>query len=76
MRADKGLSMQQAADEIGISKQYYAMIEAGQRQRKMDFSIAAKIAILYGVTLDYVWEQEEELLASEAAAATAKEESA
>lgn len=75
LRTDRGLSMQAAADAIGISKQYLGMIETGQRQRKIDLTLAAQIAEYYEVSLEYILHEESELFKSEAAA-TAKEESA
>ena len=76
LRADRGMSQQEAADQIGITKQYYAMIEAGQRQRKMDLTLAARIAEVFAVTLDTILQAESELLAGDAAETAAKEESA
>ena len=62
LRAEHGLTMQDAAARLGITKQYWEMIENGKRQRKMDIEMAAKIASLFGVSLQFVVDQENALL--------------
>lgn len=54
MREEKGLSMQDVADKIGISRQYYQMIENGERQKKMDITLVKSIADIFGVTLETI----------------------
>ena len=54
----KGLSMQDVADKIGISRQYYQMIENGERQRKMDITLVKSIANIFNVTLETIIENE------------------
>ncbi len=51
LREEKGLSQQNVADKLGISRQYYQMIETGDRQKKMDLSIAGGLASILGVSL-------------------------
>jgi transcriptional regulator with XRE-family HTH domain len=58
MREEKGLSMQDVADKIGISRQYYQMIENGERQRKMDITLVKSIANIFNVTLETIIENE------------------
>ena len=58
MREEKGLSMQDVADKIGISRQYYQMIENGERQRKMDITLVKSIALIFDVTLETIIENE------------------
>lgn len=64
LREEKGLTIRAAADAVGVSKSYYGMIEAGQRQGKMDITLASKIAGLFGVTLDYIMSAESVIAAS------------
>ena len=81
LRAKAGLSGTQVADAIGISHQYYSMIEAGERQRRMDVTLVAKLAQLFRVSLDDIvaeehkWIDESESVA-ETAGETATEEEA
>lgn len=38
LRNEHGYSQQDVADKLNISRQYYQMIETGERQKKMDIS--------------------------------------
>ena len=51
LRNEHGYSQQDVADKLNISRQYYQMIEAGERQKKMDISLASGIATLYGISV-------------------------
>lgn len=50
-RTEKGFTMAQMGEGLGISESYYCAIEAGTRQVKMDMSIAAGISNILGVSL-------------------------
>lgn len=39
LRTQRNESQQDVANAVGISRQYYAMIESGERQRKMDITL-------------------------------------
>lgn len=73
LRTDAGLTTQEVADAFGITKQYYSLIETGASQKRMDITLVRRIATLFGVTLDYVAEQER--LLTEGAEAEAAAES-
>jgi transcriptional regulator with XRE-family HTH domain len=62
MRKDRGLSLQDMADKIGISRQYYQLIENGERQKKMDITLVKRIATVLGVSLETIIEQENIIL--------------
>ena len=51
LRSQKGLSQQDVADKLGITRQYYQMIETGERQKDLDLSLAGGLAVLLGVTI-------------------------
>lgn len=51
LRNEHGYSQQDVADKLNISRQYYQMIETGERQKKMDISLASSIATLYGINV-------------------------
>ena len=51
LRNEHGYSQQDVADKLNISRQYYQMIETGERQKKMDISLASSIATLYGISV-------------------------
>lgn len=48
LRIEKGLTMKEAGAQLGISESYYCAIEAGDRQKKMDVTLAAGIATVFG----------------------------
>ncbi len=62
LREAKCLSMQDVADKIGISRQYYQLIEAGERQKKMDISLVIKLAKIFNVSLETIVENENEIM--------------
>ena len=51
LRNEHGYSQQDVADKLNISRQYYQLIETGERQKKMDISLASGIATLYGISV-------------------------
>lgn len=51
LRKERNETQQNVADSVGLSRQYYAMIEAGNRQKKMDISLASSLATHFGITL-------------------------
>lgn len=53
-----GLTMKETADQLGISESYYSMIERGERQRNLDVTLAVKLSEAFGVSLEYIVEQE------------------
>lgn len=59
MRAEKGLSMQDVADRLEISKQYYQLIESGERQQNMDITLAVKIAGVMGIPVERIIAEEQ-----------------
>lgn len=71
LRQEAGLTMLNVADAFGISKQYYEMIESGERQRKMDVTMISKIADLFGVSVETVVAEERAWLETEPEEATA-----
>lgn len=58
LREDRGLSMQDLADKLDISRQYYQMIESGERQKKMDITLVRGIATALNVSLESIIEEE------------------
>ena len=77
MRTERSLTMQDMADAFGISKQYYNLIESGVSQKRMDITMVRRIADLFGVSLEFIAEREQELLdaaAADEAEQTEKEE--
>ena len=57
-RNELGLSQQDVADKIGVSRQYYGLIENGDRQKDMDISLLEKISIAFGIPFSELVEME------------------
>lgn len=62
MRESENLTYQQVADKVGISKEYYWMIENGKR--RLTYELAVKIAQVFKSNPDYIF-LESELTRSE-----------
>lgn len=58
LRIDKGLTMKEMGEKLGISESYYSMVEAGERQKKLDFTIASGIASVLEIPVAEVVELE------------------
>lgn len=66
LRVQHGLSQQDVANRLGISRQYYQMIENGERQKHLALSLASSFAVLYGVSVMDIEHHEMELAKQEA----------
>lgn len=53
-RLQQRLTQRQMADAIGVTESYYCMIEGGDRQKKMDVSLAIKIGNVLGLSLQEI----------------------
>lgn len=58
-RKESGATMDEMANALNISTAYYSMIESGERQKKMDITLAQKLAVIFGMTLSEVVKREE-----------------
>lgn len=59
LRESKGLSQQNVADSIGITRQYYQQIENGKRQKNMDVSLVVQLSNLFGISLEAIINEEQ-----------------
>ena len=62
LREEKGLSMQEMAEKLDISRQYYQMIESGERQKKMDITLVKGISTVLNVSLESIIEEENRIM--------------
>lgn len=53
MRESERLTYQQVADEVGISKEFYWMIENGKRG--LTYTLAVRIAAVFKSSPDYIF---------------------
>lgn len=54
LREKQNESQQTVAEALGISRQYYSMIESGERQKRMDISLIAAIANHFEVPISEI----------------------
>lgn len=57
-RKEKGMTQQEVAKKLDISEAYYSYIESGDRQKKMDISLASKLSVMFEIPLDEIVEKE------------------
>jgi len=60
LREKRNESQQTVADRLGISRQYYAMIENGTRQKCMDMPLLVGLASVFGLTTEKIIAFEQE----------------
>lgn len=53
-RTKAGMSQQEVADKLKLTRQYYSLIENGQRQKSLDILLAKKLGNLFNMTLDQI----------------------
>lgn len=58
-RLARNLTQKQVADKIGMTEAYYSMIESGDRQKKMDLTMAIRLSNVLRVTLEEIVAAEE-----------------
>lgn len=61
LREKRNESQQSVADALGISRQYYSMIEGGERQKKMDIVLVTAIANHFSIAATEILRQEDAL---------------
>lgn len=57
-RAEKNLTQQDVANQLGISRQYYSAIENGERQKKMEITLVAKLSTILELPISTIIENE------------------
>lgn len=58
-RIKQRLTQKQMADALRISEPYYSFIESGDRQKKMDVSLAMNIGNILGLSIEEIIAKEE-----------------
>lgn len=51
LRTEKGHTMKEMSEKLHISESYYCAIENGDRQKKMDVTVATGLAVALGVPI-------------------------
>lgn len=57
-REKAGLTQQDVANRIGISRQYYQMVETGERQKRMDLSLAGVLSVVLNIPIAEIVQKE------------------
>lgn len=57
-RKEKGMTQLEVARAIDVSESYYYYIENGDRQKKMDVALAAKLSVVFGIPVAQIIEYE------------------
>lgn len=58
MRTEKGMTQQEVAKQLDLSEAYYSYIESGERQKKMNIALAAKLSVVFGIPMEQIIEYE------------------
>lgn len=67
LRKQHNLSQQEVASALGISRQYYSLIEDGERQKKMDVTLVTSLAKVFSVSAEEILNNEQKLFGIESA---------
>lgn len=57
-REKAGLTQQDVANRIGISRQYYQMVETGERQKRMNLSLAGGLSVVLNIPIAEIVQRE------------------
>ena len=57
-REKAGLTQQDVANRIGISRQYYQMVATGERQKRMDLSLAGGLSVVLNIPIAEIVQRE------------------
>ena len=68
LRESCGLSQQDVSKNLNITSQYYSMIERGERQSKMEITLAVQLSNIFNVSLQKFIELEQTYQKSKAVA--------
>lgn len=61
LRSKKKLTQAETAKLLSVAGSTYTMIENGDRQKDLDLSLVVKLAEIFGVSMDYIAEQEKKI---------------
>lgn len=60
-RLEKGLTLKQLGEKLGVSESYCSAIESGVRQKKMDLALAMKLSQVLKVPIKRILHEEAKL---------------
>ena len=53
-RTESGLTMAKMAEKLDITEGYYSLIEAGERQKKMDVALVIKLSAILSIPIEQI----------------------
>lgn len=59
-RIKQRLTQKQVADAIGVTESFYSLVEADKRQKKMDITLAVRLANVLGMEVNEIVRREAE----------------
>ncbi len=59
-RVKQRLTQKQVADAIGVTESFYSLVEADKRQKKMDITLAVRLANVLGMEVNEIVRREAE----------------
>lgn len=59
-REDKGLTMKQISNQLGITESYYCCIENGTRQKNMDLTLVSALSVALKMPIAKIAKLEQE----------------
>ena len=51
LRTQRGFTMKEMGEKLGVSESYYCAIECGTRQKKMDMLVASGLAAIFEIPI-------------------------
>jgi DNA-binding XRE family transcriptional regulator len=64
LREEHDMSQHDVAKAIGITRQYYEMIENGKRQKQMDITLVTSLARVFSVSAEEIINNERKLFSA------------
>ena len=58
IRCENNYTQRFIAEKLGITQQYYNLIECGERQKELSLALANNLANVFGVSVEWIIEQE------------------
>lgn len=59
LREERGYSQQDVSKSLKITSQYYSMIERGERQQKMEITLAVQLSNIFNIPIQSFVEMEQ-----------------
>jgi len=62
LREKHNLTQQNVADKLNVTRQYYNLIEKGERKQNIDLSLIVELSKIFNVPIDEIIREENKLL--------------